>query len=150
MICWQPECKVADPICTLLFSLVVMWTTFPTARDVFRVLMDGKRRPSKERHHGNVLKRKPPWSSGVCSSPGAPPGISVASVQDALLSVRGVAALHRLHVWSLDLAHALLCVHITAGNSNMLIFEKGIYIFEMFFFSLPARKLLFPSHFKDS
>ncbi|XP_051942394.1 zinc transporter 2-like isoform X2 [Hippocampus zosterae] len=85
IIHFWPECKAADPICTLLFSLVVMWTTFPTARDVFRVLMDG-----------------------------APPGISVASVQDALLSVRGVAALHRLHVWSLDLAHALLSVHITA------------------------------------
>ncbi|XP_077395211.1 proton-coupled zinc antiporter SLC30A2-like [Festucalex cinctus] len=80
-----PECKAADPICTLIFSLVVMWTTFPTARDVFRVLMDG-----------------------------APPGISVASVQDALLSVPGVSSLHRLHVWSLDMTHALLSVHVTA------------------------------------
>ncbi|XP_061698941.1 probable proton-coupled zinc antiporter SLC30A3 [Syngnathoides biaculeatus] len=80
-----PEWKAADPICTLLFSVVVMWTTFPTARDVFRVLMEG-----------------------------APPGISVASVRDALLSVRGVSSLHRLHVWTLDMTCASLCVHITA------------------------------------
>ncbi|XP_061551666.1 proton-coupled zinc antiporter SLC30A2-like isoform X1 [Phycodurus eques] len=87
IIHFWPECKAADPICTLLFSLVVMWTTFPTARDVIRVLMDG-----------------------------APPGISVASVRDALLSVRGASSLHRLHVWSLDMTHSLLCVHITAED----------------------------------
>ncbi|XP_077416286.1 proton-coupled zinc antiporter SLC30A2-like [Vanacampus margaritifer] len=85
IIHFWPECKAADPICTLLFSLVVMWTTFPTARDVFRVLMDG-----------------------------APPGVSVASVRDALLSLPGVSSLHRLHVWSLDMTHALLCVHVAA------------------------------------
>ncbi|XP_057716149.1 proton-coupled zinc antiporter SLC30A2-like [Corythoichthys intestinalis] len=88
IIHFWPAWKVADPICTLLFSLVVMWTTFPTARDVFRVLMEG-----------------------------TPPGVSVTSVQNALLSMPGVSSLHRLHVWSLDMTHSLLCVHITSEKN---------------------------------
>nr|XP_057912016.1 proton-coupled zinc antiporter SLC30A2-like [Doryrhamphus excisus] len=82
-----PECQAADPVCTLLFSVLVMWSTLPAARDVFRVLMDG-----------------------------APPNVCYASVRDVLLSVPGVASLHNLHVWSLDTTHCLLCVHVTAED----------------------------------
>jgi divalent metal cation (Fe/Co/Zn/Cd) transporter len=38
----QPEYKVADPICTFLFSVFVLGTTITILRDVFRVLMEGK------------------------------------------------------------------------------------------------------------
>lgn len=39
----QPEYKAADPICTFLFSALVLGTTFPVTKDVFRVLMEGKK-----------------------------------------------------------------------------------------------------------
>lgn len=38
---FQPEYKVADPICTFLFSLFVLGTTVTILRDVFRILMEG-------------------------------------------------------------------------------------------------------------
>lgn len=39
----QPEYKAADPICTFLFSALVLGTTFPVTKDVFRILMEGKK-----------------------------------------------------------------------------------------------------------
>lgn len=38
---FQPEYKVADPICTFLFSVFVLCTTITILRDVFRILMEG-------------------------------------------------------------------------------------------------------------
>lgn len=37
----QPEYKIADPICTFLFSVFVLGTTITILRDVFRILMEG-------------------------------------------------------------------------------------------------------------
>lgn len=41
----QPEYKMADPICTFLFSLFVLGTTFTIMRDILVVLMEGKPQP---------------------------------------------------------------------------------------------------------
>lgn len=38
----QPEYKMADPICTFLFSLFVLCTTFTIMRDIIIVLMEGE------------------------------------------------------------------------------------------------------------
>lgn len=38
---FQPEYKVADPICTFLFSVFVLCTTITILRDVFRILLEG-------------------------------------------------------------------------------------------------------------
>lgn len=38
----QPQCKIADPISTLFFSVFVLGSTFTILRDVFRVLMEGE------------------------------------------------------------------------------------------------------------
>lgn len=38
----QPEYQVADPICTFLFSVLVVGTTLPVTRDVLRILTEGK------------------------------------------------------------------------------------------------------------
>lgn len=39
----QPEYKAADPICTFLFSALVLGTTIPVTKDVLRILMEGKK-----------------------------------------------------------------------------------------------------------
>ncbi|CAG13210.1 unnamed protein product [Tetraodon nigroviridis] len=85
VIHFWPEYKAADPICTFLFSALVLGTTFPVAKDVFRILMEG-----------------------------APRDVCADSVRKQLLSVRGVADVHRLHVWSLNATQPLLSVHVTA------------------------------------
>ena len=39
--CWQPDWKLADPVCTFLFSIVVLITTLNILRDTIHVLMEG-------------------------------------------------------------------------------------------------------------
>ncbi|XP_070834602.1 proton-coupled zinc antiporter SLC30A2-like [Chaetodon trifascialis] len=78
-----PEYKVADPICTFLFSILVLGTTLPVTKDVFRILMEG-----------------------------APQDLRVSAVRELLLAVRGVVAVHSLHMWNLNMTHSLLSVHV--------------------------------------
>ncbi|TSL47648.1 Zinc transporter 2 [Bagarius yarrelli] len=79
----RPEYKIADPICTFLFSLFVLGTTVTILRDVFRILMEG-----------------------------APRGIEFNSVKEVLLSLKSIKALHSLHLWALTLGQSLVSVHV--------------------------------------
>ena len=40
--CFQPEYKLADPICTFLFSVLVLATTITILKDTIKVLMEGE------------------------------------------------------------------------------------------------------------
>ncbi|XP_070698689.1 proton-coupled zinc antiporter SLC30A2-like [Pempheris klunzingeri] len=83
IIHFRPEYKIADPICTFLFSALVLGTTLPITKEVFRILMEG-----------------------------APQHVDFDGVRELLLSVGGVVAVHRLHVWSLNMTQCLLSVHV--------------------------------------
>ncbi|KAG7509603.1 zinc transporter 3 [Solea senegalensis] len=83
IIYFRPEYKVADPICTFLFSVFVLCTTITILRDVFRILMEG-----------------------------SPRGIEFNSVKEVLLSVKAVKSMHCLHLWALTLGQALVSVHL--------------------------------------
>ncbi|XP_062863732.1 proton-coupled zinc antiporter SLC30A2-like [Trichomycterus rosablanca] len=82
VIYFWPEWKIADPICTFLFSALVFATTFTILKDIFRVLMEG-----------------------------IPLGIDYDSVKDTLLLVRGVTAIHSLHIWTLAMSQYQMTVH---------------------------------------
>ncbi|XP_064028842.1 proton-coupled zinc antiporter SLC30A2 isoform X1 [Pogoniulus pusillus] len=79
----RPEYKYMDPICTFLFSVLVLGTTLTIFRDIVLVLMEG-----------------------------TPKGMDFNAVQEALLAVAGVEAVHSLHIWALTAAQPLLSVHI--------------------------------------
>ncbi|XP_034761923.2 proton-coupled zinc antiporter SLC30A2-like [Acipenser ruthenus] len=83
VIYFKPEYKIIDPICTFLFSLLVLATTITILRDVLRVLMEG-----------------------------TPKGMQFSDVKETLLCLRGVRALHSLHIWALTINQAVLSVHI--------------------------------------
>ncbi|KAK5879715.1 hypothetical protein CesoFtcFv8_022809 [Champsocephalus esox] len=83
IIYFRPEYKVADPICTFLFSVFVLFTTITILRDVFRILLEG-----------------------------APKGVEFNSVKEVLLSVNKVKSMHSLHLWALTLGQALVSVHL--------------------------------------
>ncbi|XP_035630855.1 zinc transporter 2-like isoform X2 [Oncorhynchus keta] len=83
VIFFRPEYKVADPICTFLFSVFVLGTTITILRDVFRVLMEG-----------------------------APRGIEFDSVKEVLLSLKMVKSMHNLRVWALTAGQTLVSVHV--------------------------------------
>ena len=41
IIYFVPEWKIADPICTFFFSVLVLFTTLPVMKDCARVLLEG-------------------------------------------------------------------------------------------------------------
>lgn len=41
IIFFRPDLSQADPVCTLLFSVIVMFTTIPIVKDCVKVLMEG-------------------------------------------------------------------------------------------------------------
>uniref|UniRef100_UPI0037E73977 proton-coupled zinc antiporter SLC30A2-like n=1 Tax=Semicossyphus pulcher TaxID=241346 RepID=UPI0037E73977 len=87
IIHFWPEYKVADPICTFLFSALVLGTTLPVTKDVLRILMEG-----------------------------TPQDVNFSTVRELLLSVRGVVSVHSLHTWSLNMNQYLLSVHVATGR----------------------------------
>ncbi|CAM9980167.1 unnamed protein product [Bubo scandiacus] len=88
IIYFKPQCKIADPISTLFFSVFVLGSTFTILRDVFRVLMEG-----------------------------APRGLEFGAVKGALLGVRGVKGAHDLHLWALTPSHHAMSVHVAVEAS---------------------------------
>ncbi|NXX76017.1 ZNT3 protein, partial [Urocolius indicus] len=83
IIYFKPQCKIADPISTLFFSVFVLGSTFTILRDVFRVLMEG-----------------------------SPRGLDFDRVKEILLGVRGVKGAHDLHLWALTPSHPAVSVHL--------------------------------------
>ncbi|NXD87722.1 ZNT3 protein, partial [Halcyon senegalensis] len=88
IIYFKPQCKIADPISTLFFSVFVLGSTFTILRDVFRVLMEG-----------------------------TPRGLEFDAVKETLLGVSGVKCAHDLHLWALTLSHDAMSVHVAVEAS---------------------------------
>ncbi|XP_063186935.1 probable proton-coupled zinc antiporter SLC30A3 [Chroicocephalus ridibundus] len=88
IIYFKPQCKIADPISTLFFSIFVLGSTFTILKDVFRVLMEG-----------------------------APRGVAFDAVKEVLLGVSGVKGTHDLHLWALTLSHHAVSVHVAVDAS---------------------------------
>ena len=40
IIFYNPDYKIADPICTYIFSIIVMVTTVPVFKDCYKILME--------------------------------------------------------------------------------------------------------------
>lgn len=83
IIYFKPEWKIADPICTFVFSLLVLVTTFTIMRDILLVLMEG-----------------------------TPRNLNFEEVRDFILNVEGVKDLHDLRLWSLTMNKTALSVHL--------------------------------------
>ncbi|XP_033492525.2 proton-coupled zinc antiporter SLC30A8 [Epinephelus lanceolatus] len=88
IIFFKPEYKMADPICTFLFSIFVVCTTFTIMRDIILVLMEG-----------------------------TPVGMRYGEVRDSLQAVKGVTAIHNLHIWALTMNQAVLTAHVAIDET---------------------------------
>lgn len=108
VIYFKPEYKIIDPICTFLFSVLVLGTTLTILRDVLLVLMEG-----------------------------TPKGVDFNMVKDTLLSINGVKALHSLHIWALTVSQPVLSVHIAineGAESQMVLKEASSQLQSKFHF----------------
>lgn len=72
-----------DPICTFLFSGLVMLTTFAIVRDALMVLMEGK-----------------------------PSGVDFEQVSETFMGIDGVQRIHNLRIWALSLDKVALSAHL--------------------------------------
>jgi solute carrier family 30 (zinc transporter), member 2 len=84
LIIWRwPYYQIADPLCTFLFSLLVLITTLTVLKDAFRVLMEA-----------------------------TPSHIDPSKVSLDLQSIPGILHVHDLHIWSLSPSRTALAVHL--------------------------------------
>jgi zinc transporter 2 len=76
----------ADPVCTLLFTVLVIWTTIGTVRNIVsQVMMD------------------------------VPDSIDPESLKRSLKAVKGVVGVHDLHVWTVGQG-SFITAHVTIGK----------------------------------
>ncbi|CAG5117523.1 unnamed protein product [Candidula unifasciata] len=81
--------RLADPICTFLFSILVLITTVTVLRDALLVVMEG-----------------------------VPRDLSIESLKKELSALDGVITVHSLHIWALTLDRNALSVHLAVENPH--------------------------------
>jgi len=89
IIYYKPEYKIADPVCTFLFSIFVLGTTITILKDTIVVIMEG-----------------------------TPINIKYNLVQDKLLEIPGVQAVHDLRIWSLTLNQTVMSAHLAIDKKT--------------------------------
>ena len=87
IIWYKPTWQITDPICTLIFSVLVCWSTVTVIRSSLSVLLEE-----------------------------VPPGVEYDEVCDAIKNVAGVSNVHDLHIWSISHGQSCLSVHASAEN----------------------------------
>jgi zinc transporter 2 len=94
MIMWKyPHCEIIDPICTLLFGCVALYTTIPLLTRVFYILFEG-----------------------------TPTQIDWETVMEKFADIPGVENVHDLHIWSISSTSISLTCHIRVSFSYFLFF----------------------------
>ncbi|XP_049882624.1 zinc transporter 2-like isoform X2 [Pectinophora gossypiella] len=98
VIYYKPEWNLVDPICTFLFSVLVLITTFSIIKDTLLVLMEG-----------------------------SPRGVDFQDVANTFLSLPGVVRVHNLRMWALSLDKTALSAHlaIRTGVSPQKVLEQA-------------------------
>jgi zinc transporter 2 len=82
----KPEYAIVDPICTFLFSFLVLCTTINVLRDVILVIMEG-----------------------------VPRGVDYCAIKTDLEALDGVEKAHSLNVWALTVGRLAVGVHLAVA-----------------------------------
>ncbi|CAH1400239.1 unnamed protein product [Nezara viridula] len=95
IIYFREDWKLVDPICTFLFSVLVLFTTYSILKDTLLVLMEGM-----------------------------PRDVDFNDVLETFLSIDGVVAVHNLRIWALSLGKTALAAHVAIeekGNPSEIL-----------------------------
>lgn len=99
IIWYKPEWKIIDLICTLVFSAIVLGTTFRMLRNILEILMES-----------------------------TPREIDATRLEKGLCEMEEVVAIHELHIWAITVGKVLLACHVKIkpeADSDMVL-EKVI------------------------
>lgn len=83
IIYFKPEWNIVDPICTFIFSILVLLTTIAILRDTIVVLMEG-----------------------------IPRDVDFNAVLETFMKIDGVVRVHNLRIWALSLEKTALSAHL--------------------------------------
>lgn len=89
ILIFKPEYTFVDPLCTFVFSIIVLYTTYHLIKDSLAVLMEG-----------------------------TPGHIEAEAIEKSLIEIPGVIAVHDLHVWALSPGKSSLTAHITVSSDS--------------------------------
>ncbi|XP_062706185.1 proton-coupled zinc antiporter SLC30A2 isoform X1 [Aedes albopictus] len=90
VIYFKPEWNIVDPICTFLFSILVLFTTLAIMKDALMVLMEG-----------------------------TPKYLDFTEVMQTFLQIQGVVRVHNLRIWALSINKIALSAHLAVEpNTN--------------------------------
>ncbi|KAF9598143.1 hypothetical protein IFM89_025557 [Coptis chinensis] len=94
----KPDWLIVDLLCTLGFSVLVLLTTISLINDIMPILMEG-----------------------------TPDGIDNAKLEASLKCIRGIQAIHDLHIWAISVRKILLSCHVKAeeGANSKEILQKA-------------------------
>ena len=91
----KPEWTIADPICTFLFSIMVLMTTVPIFKDCMRHLME--------------------------TSPDEPESVEIYNTLSALSFVHEI---HDFHLWSLSEDKPMFSAHVVvSGDPSHALYQ---------------------------
>lgn len=88
LIWYEPKWQVIDPLCTILFAILVLRSTSTLSKQVSNILFEG-----------------------------VPEHISYDDVREGLISVKGVRSVHCMHIWSLSSTSVMLSCHLTVDTT---------------------------------
>jgi cation diffusion facilitator family transporter len=84
-----PSLWYLDPICTIVFAIIIMWTTRPVFMQCVHILME-------------------------CT----PVGMDVEGLEDELNKVEGVEEIHDVHVWSMSRGKDAFTCHVKCKKDD--------------------------------
>uniref|UniRef100_A0A7S2K600 Cation efflux protein cytoplasmic domain-containing protein n=1 Tax=Leptocylindrus danicus TaxID=163516 RepID=A0A7S2K600_9STRA len=96
LILYNPSWQMADPLCTIFFSVLVTYSVIGTFKQSLSILMEE-----------------------------TPPDINWDQVYDGISSVKGVTNVHDLHIWSISQGSYAISVHLKAVNTNAALKDVG-------------------------
>lgn len=102
IIWYKPEWKIIDLICTLIFSVIVLFTTVKMLRNILEVLMES-----------------------------TPREIDATKIEQGLCEMDEVVAIHELHIWAITVGKVLLACHVKIkpeANADMVLDKVIGYI----------------------
>lgn len=97
---FQPNAKIVDPLCTFLFSIIVVFTTVRLIKQSLRVIMDA-----------------------------APANVDVKRLTTELACLPGVLSVHHLTVWSVTVDWTVMAVHLIIGKCVKNIMHSLFFLY---------------------
>ena len=116
LLIFQPEWKLADPVCTFLFSILVLISTINILKDTLRVLMEGLCVCCYVCCYVCLCVQLCTYQVVYAVLTGTPKHINYEAVKADLTGIEGVKHAHSLQIWSLTLNRTALAVHLALGQ----------------------------------